>query len=108
MEPWYGCPLVVGESFEIGGDGILRTLRAVDADARNCTGTFSPTLSGGWGDQSHIIELYGVVEEIPTEDFHYADDSPVINTGDPAVLDVDGSRSDMGAYGGPHNLPPCD
>ncbi len=28
--------------------------------------------------------------------------SPLINTGDPNILDVDGSRSDVGLYGGPY------
>jgi hypothetical protein len=34
-------------------------------------------------------------------DFHLQAYSPAIDAGDPAVLDPDGSRSDMGAYGGP-------
>ena len=28
--------------------------------------------------------------------------SPCIDTGDPSIVDVDGTRSDMGAYGGPN------
>ncbi len=35
-------------------------------------------------------------------DFRLQAYSPLINAGDPNVLDVDGSRSDIGAYGGPH------
>ncbi len=34
-------------------------------------------------------------------DFHLSGGSPAIDAGDPAVLDLDGSRSDMGLYGGP-------
>ncbi len=34
-------------------------------------------------------------------DLHLALDSPLIDAGDPAVLDPDGSRSDIGIYGGP-------
>jgi len=30
--------------------------------------------------------------------------SPLINAGDPNILDVDGSRSDVGLYGGPYGL----
>jgi hypothetical protein len=34
-------------------------------------------------------------------DLHLAPGSPLIDAGDPALLDPDGSRSDIGAYGGP-------
>jgi len=34
-------------------------------------------------------------------DFHLQMFSPLINAGDPNILDVDGSRSDIGLYGGP-------
>jgi hypothetical protein len=34
-------------------------------------------------------------------DFHLQAYSPAIDAGDPNILDPDGSRSDMGAYGGP-------
>jgi len=37
-----------------------------------------------------------------TLDFHLQAYSPCIDAGDPEVLDPDGSRSDMGAYGGPY------
>ena len=33
--------------------------------------------------------------------FHLGTGSPCIDAGDPAILDTDNSRSDMGAYGGP-------
>ena len=36
-----------------------------------------------------------------TWDLTLSSDSPLINAGDPAVLDADGTRSDIGAYGGP-------
>jgi hypothetical protein len=35
-------------------------------------------------------------------DFHLQKYSPAIDKGDPAILDVDGSRSDIGAFGGPY------
>ena len=35
------------------------------------------------------------------DDFTLQSTSPAINAGDPSVTDADGSRSDMGAYGGP-------
>jgi hypothetical protein len=40
-------------------------------------------------------------DKLRTWDFHLAADSPLIDAGDPALLDADGTRSDMGAYGGP-------
>ena len=35
------------------------------------------------------------------DDYQPADDSPVIDSGDPELLDGDASRSDMGIWGGP-------
>jgi len=46
-------------------------------------------------------------------DFHLQPGSPAIDSGDPEIKDPDGSRSDMGVYGGPGvcssdpNLPGC-
>ena len=37
----------------------------------------------------------------PVVDFHLNSSSLCINAGDPVILDVDASRSDMGVYGGP-------
>ncbi|MEZ4241964.1 MAG: hypothetical protein R3F59_38600, partial [Myxococcota bacterium] len=34
-------------------------------------------------------------------DYHLRSTSPVIDLGDPSILDPDGTRSDMGRYGGP-------
>ncbi len=35
------------------------------------------------------------------EDYHLQSFSPLIDAGDPDILDVDGTRSDIGVYGGP-------
>ncbi len=40
-------------------------------------------------------------EDIESEKFYLQKFSPCINSGDPSILDKDGSRSDMGLYGGP-------
>ncbi len=37
-----------------------------------------------------------------TNDFYLQAFSPAINAGDPDILDLDGTRSDMGVYGGPY------
>ncbi len=39
---------------------------------------------------------------ISDDDFHLQAFSPLIDAGHPDYIDVDGSRSDMGAYGGPY------
>jgi len=51
---------------------------------------------------------------VSSTDVHLQAFSPLIDAGDPNVLDLDGSRSDIGAYGGPHgetytylDLPPA-
>jgi len=38
---------------------------------------------------------------ISATDFHLAQASPCVNTGHPGIFDPDGTRSDMGYYGGP-------
>ena len=40
-------------------------------------------------------------------DFHLQANSPARHTGDPTILNTDGSRSDMGAYGGNFAVQPC-
>ena len=47
----------------------------------------------------HVNPMFTDVENM---DFHLQQYSPMIDAGDPEVLDVDGSRSDMGMYGGPY------
>jgi hypothetical protein len=40
-------------------------------------------------------------------DFHLQANSPAKHSGDPTILNIDGSRSDMGAYGGNFAVQPC-
>lgn len=63
--------------------------------------------NGGSGDylgfassegDTHADPLYA---DRPAGDLHLHYDSPALDSGDPALLDVDGGRSDIGAYGGP-------
>jgi hypothetical protein len=61
------------------------------------------------GQQYHgsFDTTYGLIHVDPmfvnpdSWDFHLQAYSPLIDAGDPAVLDIDGTRSDIGAYGGP-------
>ncbi len=67
--------------------------------------------TGGWGglgnigDDPMFVDADGADDVVGTEDddVHLLEGSPCIDTGHPAVqyLDIDGSRNDMGAYGGP-------
>ena len=58
------------------------------------------------GDDIEADSMEGNISENPMfvgdGDYHLQFASPCIDSGDPAILDVDGSRSDMGAYGGPN------
>ncbi|HND31791.1 MAG TPA: putative metal-binding motif-containing protein, partial [Myxococcota bacterium] len=42
------------------------------------------------------------VDAVYNDDLHPATGSPLIDAGDPGILDADGSISDIGAYGGPY------
>lgn len=58
-----------------------------------------------YGDSDKVADPMFVKDTIPTVDgkydFHLQAFSPGIDKGDPSILDVDGSRSDIGMYGGP-------
>jgi len=88
--------------------------------AHNNFGTVGPTTTNSdynlyWKNNTHttvgfaqhdiLADPMFVNDTIPTYngsyDYHLQMFSPAIDTGDPNILDVDGSRSDIGAYGGP-------
>jgi hypothetical protein len=58
-----------------------------------------------YGDSDIVANPMFVNDTIPTAngnyDFHLQKYSPAIDKGDPSILDVDGSRSDIGLFGGP-------
>lgn len=59
-----------------------------------------------WANQSACMDTFeGKVIEDPmfvsSTDFRLQPGSPAIDSGDPSIFDADGSRSDMGAFGGP-------
>jgi len=58
-----------------------------------------------YGDSDIVADPMFVKDTIPTADgnydFHLQAYSPAIDKGDPNNLDLDGSRSDIGMYGGP-------
>ena len=61
--------------------------------------------TGNIGDDPWFVDADGADDVVGTEDddVHLLEDSPCIDTGHPALeyQDIDGSRNDMGAYGGP-------
>ncbi|MBP9583432.1 MAG: hypothetical protein KBE38_14830 [Ignavibacterium sp.] len=58
-----------------------------------------------YGDSDRVADPMFKNDTIPTAnenyDFHLQKYSPAIDKGDPNILDVDGTRSDIGMYGGP-------
>ena len=58
-----------------------------------------------YGDSDIVTDPMFVKDTIPTAngsyDFHLQKYSPAIDKGDPSILDIDGSRSDIGLFGGP-------
>ncbi len=60
---------------------------------------------GEYRDMPDLTDKSGNISVEPMfvgqNDYHLRPDSPCINAGDPEITDNDGSRSDMGLYGGP-------
>jgi len=62
-------------------------------------GTNGVTITG-----NPYVNFAGPLYVIGTTDFHLVGGSNMINGGHPSLLDLDGSRSDIGIYGGPKPL----
>jgi parallel beta-helix repeat protein len=60
-------------------------------------------VAGNYRGVDDLTGVKGNISEDPlfNENFELKENSPCIDKGDPALIDVDGSRSDMGIYGGP-------
>jgi hypothetical protein len=114
-----GVEVLSGESAAVG----LTLLNTVFADnawtADVCLdGTLTATYSSAWGDAEPVIDTGGLPVAWPglvvdpgfaglAEGYGYTLDaaSPLLDAGDPALSDPDGSRSDIGAFGGPAGWP---
>ena len=90
------------------GDGLVDTGKGATAryndvwqNGRNYLG-----LTPGLGDVSVDPRFINPA----SGDYHLRVDSPVKDAGNPgaAYLDIDGTRNDMGRYGGPHSVSQCD
>jgi hypothetical protein len=103
--------------FSINSKSDLRN----NISAYNEIGTFGPTTTNSdynlyWQNTTNtnnglsandiIADPMFVNDTIPviggSYDFHLQAYSPAIDAGDPIILDIDNSRSDIGAYGGPY------
>ncbi len=93
------------------GDGVLASsttvLQAeynnVVGNTTNYSGLTDPTGTSGNISQDPLFVVLTDNGDATDEDLHLGSGSPSANTGNPdsAYNDVDGSRNDMGAYGGP-------
>ena len=66
------------------------------------TGTLTDPVSSGNISEDPLFRDYTIDGDEENDDLYLMLASPCVNTGDPSVVDVDGTRSDMGAYGGPN------
>ncbi len=85
------------------GSGALVTLRYNDfwsnANGNTSGGLADPTGSDGNISENPLFASFAQ-DGAPTDDLHLATGSPCIDAGDSTRFDADGSRADMGAYGG--------
>ena len=73
-----------------------------DGDCDDTDATVHPGAADTWYDGTDPIGSDGNKSVDPMlHGYHLAADSPLVDAGDPALLDPDGSPSDMGAFGGP-------
>lgn len=66
-------------------------------------GGYQPDVVGSAGnlEADPLFVKFSNDSRFTNDDFHLQAGSPAIDAGDPSRLDVDGTRSDLGAYGGP-------
>jgi len=88
---------------EIAGIHIYHENLILNANYNNIWGTDQYFLLD---DSSSIVDTtFGILHEYPMfdkdNDYRLQAFSPLIDAGDPNILDVDDSRSDIGCYGGP-------
>ncbi len=113
FEAWYGIlvsrdsvsatlannTITGGEIAGIGSYGIDKTIYASYNNLWGNSQDFSVPPS------SHVDTTFGILRDYPmfvgNGDYHLQAFSPLIDAGDPDILDVDGSPSDIGFYGGP-------
>ncbi len=84
-----------------GSNGIrMDEEHAIDFKYNNVWNTTQPYINFTPDSTNLAVDPMVVSED--SLDFHLQKFSPLIDSGDPNILDVDGSRSDIGLYGGPN------
>ena len=86
------------------GKGISSESQDIDSDYNLFWQVAQPVSGLPMGAKDIIADPMFVKDTLPwtsEADFHLQAYSPAIDAGDPDILDVDGSRSDIGMYGGP-------
>ena len=114
----YNCYGAYGTGLQIGGISLVKNNIIVHGLSYGCWNVsvniqYSPVAdyndvwdwnianyNDRWNVGEHDISMDPVF--VDTVDFRLQLGSPCINAGDPLILDPDGTRSDMGAWGGPH------
>jgi MYXO-CTERM domain-containing protein len=66
------------------------------------TGTLVDPVTSGNISLDPLFRDYTIDGDEENDDLYLTLASPCVNTGDPSIVDVDGTRSDMGAFGGPN------
>ncbi len=88
-----GGPALVVEDTEDGVGSLVVSYTDFYRNSSIAGGLVDPTGSNGNIAEDPRFSSSG--------DYSLSSDSPCVDAGDPAIRDVDGSRSDMGAFGGP-------
>jgi hypothetical protein len=93
---WAGGTLNVTNciSFNNGNNGFGSAYGSTLNLSYSCGSRYGTSGNQGWIDQNPQFTQ-------PPLDFHISQGSPCWNSGNPSLLDPDGSRSDMGYFGGP-------
>jgi hypothetical protein len=103
-----GSPPVIAINNAFYGWGASPTYGTYPAgstfDYNASNGPAAPGTNGVVISGNPFVNFAGPYYVVWTSDLHLANSSNLINAGHPTLLDPDGSRSDIGAYGGPKPL----